>query len=197
MFGQTDYVVVKDLPVSVRDESSAFEAHSYQAVETEPNMVLDLDPSWKSLDDYLASLTKKYRKAAKSVAKTLDQAQVELINIDDPSTRQAELYEMYQAVADRADVRLTALATGFLPNLHAQLGEDRFAIQALQSKDGKLLGYVTIIRDGITAIGYYVGIDYESSKTLPIYQSVAVRGDRASVDVAMFINFVWSHCTRR
>jgi hypothetical protein len=30
---------------------------SYRPLETEPNMVLDIPPSWRGYDDYLAGLT--------------------------------------------------------------------------------------------------------------------------------------------
>lgn len=169
LYGQTDYVIVKDLPQSVKADGSAFSIHGYRAVETEPNMVLTIDPTWKNLADYQASLNKKYRKAVRSVEQTLEKAGVTLSRLENLADRRDELHAMYKAVVARADVRLAELSADYLPGLQANLGADRFATLALQSTDGKLLGYVTVIRDRETAIGYYLGIDYGANEELPIY----------------------------
>ena len=36
-------------------------------------------------------------------------------------------------------------------------------------RDGQVLGFVTTIRDGETAVGYYIGFDRETNATAPIY----------------------------
>ncbi|MBM80496.1 MAG: GNAT family N-acetyltransferase [Planctomycetaceae bacterium] len=169
LYGQADYVMVKDLVAASQEDSSAFEAHSYRAVETEPNMVLEMDPSWKTFYDYLASLNKKYRKAAKTVDKTLKSAGAVIATLDELSPHRDELHSMYVDVARRADVRLASLSADFLPSLQGKLGSELFATHTINSADGKLLGYVTILRDGDTAVGYYLGLDYDSNEKLPIY----------------------------
>ena len=169
VYGQTDYVMVKDLPESVREEGAAFATHSYRPLDTEPNMVLTVDPTWSGMEDYLASLTAKYRKAARNVLKSVEKAGATLAPIENPQERTEELHELYQEVAARANVRLAALSPTYLPNLHTRLGGDRFATLGLEASDGTLLGYVTVIRDGNTAVGYFMGVSYEASEKIPVY----------------------------
>lgn len=169
LYGQTDYLIVKDLPQSVQAAGSSFANHGYRAVETEPNMVLTVDPAWKTLEDYQASLNTKYRKAARTVAQTLTKAGITLSVLNNLSERRDELHAMYKAVATRANVRLAELSADFLPNLQSNLGSDRFALLALQTAEGKQIGYVTVIRDRDTAVGYYLGMDYSANEDLPIY----------------------------
>ena len=169
LYGQTDYVLVKDLPKECEAESRAFGAHVYRALETEPNMVLNLAPNWSTFDDYLASLNKKYRKAARNVYKSLDSDNVVLTRIDDLTEHRDELHNMYKEVSARADVRLATLSVDYFPALHSNLGNDRFATLALRDTDNKLLGFVTVIRDQDTAIGYYLGLDYNANESLPVY----------------------------
>lgn len=169
LYGQPDYVMVKDLPVSAKDNSGVFADLSYRAVETEPNMVLSLDESWRDLAGYFSSLNGKYRKAASSICDKIDQAGVVVTKLNNLEQRRDELHSLYQAVASRADVRLAEMSADYLPSLQAKLGEDRFAILGLQTSTGSLIGFVTVVRDRDTAIGYYLGLDYESNASLPIY----------------------------
>ncbi len=47
--------------------------HGFSDLETQPNMVLDIDPSWDGYEDYLQSLASKYRvKANRAFAKSRD-----------------------------------------------------------------------------------------------------------------------------
>src|SRR5215831_11331468 len=53
--GHTHFVMIKDLHEPYTKAASRLTALAYRYVETEPNMVLELDEGWRSYDDYLAS----------------------------------------------------------------------------------------------------------------------------------------------
>ena len=74
LFGDTAFVMVKDIPDRYASSANALSRFSYRELETEPNMVLEISPKWKSYDDYLASLTSKYRKQAKQIEKEVEAA---------------------------------------------------------------------------------------------------------------------------
>ena len=64
--GQAGFVLIKDMPVADHAGVAQLEGIGYRGVGTEPNMVLALDPAWKTHDDYLAGLASKYRSAVKN-----------------------------------------------------------------------------------------------------------------------------------
>ncbi|TWU47712.1 GNAT family N-acetyltransferase [Rubripirellula reticaptiva] len=167
LHGQTDYVIVKDLFEGDREPASELAAFRYSPLETEPNMVLAIDPDWRTFDDYAASLTKRYRAAARKVFKPFENESFEVAAIDDAHAEADDLYRLYQSVAQRADVCLFSLQQSTLPRMSDSLAEDFVNIGIRQ--DGKLIGFVTVIRDGDTAVGFYLGMDYESNATLPVY----------------------------
>src|SRR5262245_27364090 len=68
--GQTNLVLVKDLTTQ-QSGLDALRRFSYRPLKTEPNMVLAIDPAWRSYDDYLAALDSKYRRNARDQAKKL------------------------------------------------------------------------------------------------------------------------------
>ncbi len=169
LFGDTAFVMVKDIPDEYAAAASALGRFSYRELETEPNMVLDIAPHWKSYDDYLASLTSKYRKQSKQIEKEVTTAGCVLEEImqDDVARHADQLHALYLQTHKNARLRLVTLPVSFLPTLAERLGDDmRFTVL---KKDGELLGFVTTVKDGETAVGYYIGFDRKANADIPIY----------------------------
>jgi predicted N-acyltransferase len=169
LFGDTAFVLVKDITDEYADGAKALSRFSYRELETEPNMVLDISPQWKSYDDYLASLTSKYRKQAKQIEKEVTSAgcTVEEITSADITRDAEQLHSLYLQTHKNARLRLVTLPVAFLPTLAEGLGDDmRFTVL---KKDDALLGFVTTVKDGETAVGYYIGFDRKANAEFPIY----------------------------
>ena len=169
LFGDTAFVMVKDIPDSYAASATALARFSYRELETEPNMVLDISPQWKTYDDYMASLTSKYRKQAKQIEKEVTAAgcTVEDMNIKEIAHNAEQLHALYLQTHKNARLRLVTLPVAFLPTLAERLGDDmRFTVLR---KDGELLGFVTTVKDGETAVGYYIGFDRKQNAEIPMY----------------------------
>ena len=169
LFGNSDLIMVKDIPDSQAAGAAALSRFSYRPLETEPNMVLDIPPGWRTYEDYLGSLTSRYRKAAKQIDKDIlaGGCRVEEIEPGEISRFAKTLHELYLQTHNNARIRLVTLPPVFLPTLAERLGADlRFSVVR---RDGELLGFVTTVRDGDTAVGYYVGFDRKANAEAPIY----------------------------
>jgi Acetyltransferase (GNAT) domain len=169
LFGNSDLIMVKDIPDSHAADAEALSRFSYRPLETEPNMVLDIMPEWRTYEDYLASLTSRYRKAAKQIEKEVVAAgcRIEEIEPAEISQLAETLHQLYLQTHHNARVRLVTLPVSFLPTLAERLGADmRFSVVR---KDEEVLGFVTTLRDGETAVGYYVGFDRKANAETPIY----------------------------
>jgi hypothetical protein len=165
--GQTNFVMVKDL-TACQSGLEALRRFSYRPMETDPNMVLRIDPSWRSYDDYLAALDAKYRRNAKDQMKKLVSAGCTLEPLTDLEPHAARLHQLYLAVHDNASVRLVTLSESYLPAL-ARVANNNFRCTALR-RENTLLGFVTSIRDRDTALAYYIGFDRAAAaEGLPIY----------------------------
>ncbi len=166
--GEADLAMVKDL-TAAQAGAGALARFSYRPVETEPNMVLALDPGWRTYEDYLAALDAKYRRKVKDIAKKLAAAGCTLEPLRGGlESEAARLHELYLAVQGNATVRLVTLPPAYLPAMAAALGEN-FRCTVIR-RAGGIAGFVTSVRDGDTAIGYYIGFDREAAATgLPLY----------------------------
>jgi GNAT acetyltransferase-like protein len=164
--GVTDFVLVRDLPAK-HAQSAILEDYSYSTVDVEPDMVLDLR-DWKCYDDYLASLQSKYRKAAKDIRKKLEKGGCVLEDLASPEQHEKRLSDLYRAVWQEAEVRPVEFSPKYLGALKRALGED-YAYLVIR-RENEILGFVTLIKDGETAIGYILGFDREeAARGLPLY----------------------------
>lgn len=166
--GETNLAMVKDL-MPEHPGVETLKRFSYRPLATEPNMVLALDPAWRSYEDYLAALDAKYRRKVKEITMKLagGGCEVELL-AGDLAAESARLHELYLAVQGNAAVRLVTLPAAYLPAMAGALG-DAFRCTAIR-RAGEIVGFVTSVRDGDTAIGYYIGFDRAlAGDGLPIY----------------------------
>jgi hypothetical protein len=167
LLGQTNLVLVKDL--TEREQGlEALRRFSYRPMETEPNMVLAIPPAWRTYDDYLGALDAKYRRNAKDQVKKLTAAGCTVETLTDLAPHASRLHELYLAVQRNAAVRLVTLPPNFIPALSGAL-RDNFRCTVIRRGE-QILGFVTSIRDGDTAIAYYIGFDRAAAaEGLPIY----------------------------
>lgn len=167
LLGQTNLVLVKDL--TTREQGlEALRRFSYRPMETEPNMVLALNPAWRTYDDYLAALDTKYRRNARELGKKLTAAGCVVESLPDLTPHAARVHELYLEIQRNASVRLITLAESYLPQLALALADD-FRCTVIRRGE-EIVGFVTTIRDGETAIAYYIGFDRTAAaEGLPIY----------------------------
>jgi hypothetical protein len=169
LLGESDVVMVKDFLADREPTRESLRLLGYRSVETEPDMVLTLQPGWKSYDDYLASLTSGYRSNAKKLVKDCSAAGVtlRLASVAEMQQRQHELHALYEQVHQAQGLRLASLTPGYLTAMAQALG-DRFVCRVAE-RDGTWLGFVTSVNDGETALGYYIGYDRTANADAPIY----------------------------
>lgn len=167
LLGQANIVMVKD----ITERQSGLEVlrrFSYRPLETEPNMVLAINPAWRSYEDYLLALDAKYRRNAKDQLKKLAVAGCTMERLTDLKPHARRLHDLYLNVHANAPLRWFTLPEDFLPSLAAALGDD-FRCSVVRRGE-EILGFVTALRDGPTAIAYYIGFDrVAAAEGLPIY----------------------------
>ncbi len=150
-------------------QSAACLTHlSYRSVETEPNMVLTVDPKWNSHDDYLASLASKYRSNVRNaILKPMDEAGCAVQSLTDITPHLIRIHALYEAVQANADLRPFLLPVEYFAVLQRMAGA-RFRCSVVNQGD-TVLGFLITIADGETAIAYHIGFDREAAGDLPIY----------------------------
>jgi hypothetical protein len=166
--GQFDFILVKDFKGDEAGPANALENYSYRRIKADPDMVLELPDDCASFDDYLALLNTKYRGRLKRIRRQVEDAGMRVGKLTDIAAHDAELHALYSQVEQQASVRTAALPPGYFSRL-AECFPDNVRFSVVRN-ESEILGFISTIRetDG-TALAYYVGMDYEANRKIPIY----------------------------
>jgi predicted N-acyltransferase len=167
--GGADIQMIKDLDGTHIESAQSLTDFGYREAETEPNMLLTLDPAWKSYADYLASLSSKYRKNTQSrILAPFNDAAYRIGVIANPGAIAARLHELYLAVHEAADLRPFTLPESYWRALPETLGADMRIVGIWQHE--LLVGFVAMLRDrDATVYAYHIGFDRCAAQAAPIY----------------------------
>jgi len=172
LFGDSDLVMIKDLTDDQKDAAAALRRFHFRRFETEPNMILPLQPGWRSFDDYLGDMRSDYRIRIRKTIRNLETAGVilECLGPEQVEARATEIHDLYLQVHEHQKLRLVTIRPQWIPALAASFGDDFRTAIARSKEGGKLLGFTNVIRDGNAAHGLYIGFDKAAAaKGIPLY----------------------------
>ncbi|ESU29352.1 8-amino-7-oxononanoate synthase [Flavobacterium limnosediminis JC2902] len=145
----------------------ASEFHSFYKFSTQPNMIFPIAENWKSEDDYVAALSKKYRDQYKRAHKKLDGIEKRKMPLAEIEQHNATIHNLYMNVARNAPFNTFFLAENHFYELKKQLGHN-FLFYGYFLED-KLIGFNTLIKNGATIDTYFLGYDDEHQREMMVY----------------------------
>jgi|APLak6261678615_1056124.scaffolds.fasta_scaffold00454_5 hypothetical protein len=168
--GVVNVSFIKD--AATHENEAALRTRGYQRAPSGPDMGLALDPKWASLDDYLACLASKRRRAVKKTLEDVEAAGyvARRLTVTELAQHEARLDALYGQVWANAEVRPLRLSGRFFVELQRRLGDD-CVIVGLE-RDGQLDGFGACLRSGAITVGYYLGFD--KAVAAPLYLRLLV-----------------------
>ena len=148
--------------------SNELKRFNYHPFSVEPNMRLNLNPSWKNFDDYLGAMKTKFRvKARKAIQQS---AALTAKNIDAKEIKVylPEMISLYKKVANSATFNLTHFNLQTYIDLKEKFKEN-YLIKAY-FLDDKMVGFLSGLKNLDSLDAHFVGIDYKYNRTYAIYQ---------------------------
>lgn len=134
---------------------------------TQPNMIFYLDENWKSLDDYVAALSKKYRDQFKRARKKFDGIQMKNLTYEEVLQNEEKIYELYHYVAKNAPFNTFFLSKNHFSTLKGQCG-NRFQIFGYFLNE-ELVGFHTLLLNDETLETYFLGYNDHIQKENMLY----------------------------
>jgi len=168
LHGQIDYIMIKDLDQQRSDSAQSLSDFSFRPLQTAAEMAMPIRPTWRGFDDYLADLNTSYRSKARKLLKQVAEAGYRVERNADAALHDEQLNALYREVENRAATRLSALPPGYFGALAKLAGPQRFRCTVIRD-DTRIVGFITTIKDGERALGYYVGFDYAINAKVPLY----------------------------
>lgn len=168
LFGDTDFILIKDITQDYLESSRVLSKISYRELETEPNMNLEISPEWKTYEGYLASLQSKYRSAVKQqIFKPIEEAGCTVLHLTNLENHASRIHQLYLEVHENAALRLFTLPSEYFSSLEKVVGENFLC--SIIKRGEKILGFIITIKDGQMGYGYHIGYDKKEAENLPLY----------------------------
>lgn len=153
-----------------KEEIKSFEIPSFSNFYrfiTQPNMVFCSCDHWLTFDDYLASLTKKYRDQYKRCRKKAEGIHKEKMDLESIISNEDTIYELYHHVALNAPFNTFLLTKNHFRILKEKL-KDNFLFYGY-FENGKLIGFNTLIKNGSQMDTYFLGYDEKIQREKMLY----------------------------
>ena len=157
----------KDFP---QEETAAFQNAGFQdyfQFSTQPNMIFDIPTHWKTEQDYINALSKKYRDQYKRARKKADGVVKIKMHLEDIIKHEDTIYDLYFHVAKNAHFNTFFLAKNHFQSLKEIL-KDKFLFYGY-FLDEKLIGFNTIIKNGEVMDTYFLGYDESIQREKMLY----------------------------
>ncbi|HUH73397.1 MAG TPA: hypothetical protein VLZ75_03220 [Chitinophagales bacterium] len=139
-------------------------------LETEPNLILHLQSSWQSINDYAQSMSSKYRQRLNKVYKQTAELEIITFSESDILQNEALLIELYKNVANHASFNMAYLNKGYFVAMK-QLFLDDFVVKGYYLQ-GQLVGFTSAFYKNENQYVHFIGMDYEVNENIPLYHRI-------------------------
>lgn len=170
---KADFLVLKDFLNYERPFGKIFRRSRFHVINTEPVMMLGVEPEWKSFGEYLAALRTKYRtKANAALVRSAPLEQREL-TAEECKTAIPDLERLYGEVWSAAAFRPGKLNGRLFYELKHHLGEKCRVIAWFL--DGEMLAFQLGILGQNYLDALYVGFSYRHSRDYALLPTMLYR----------------------
>ncbi|RXM47855.1 peptidogalycan biosysnthesis protein [Flavobacterium sp. YO12] len=134
---------------------------------TQPNMVFEINKNWKTEQDYIDALSKKYRDQYKRARKKSEGIEKKKMSLSDIRKYEDVIYELYFHVAKNAPFNTFFLARNHF-SFFKEIMKDDFLLYGY-FLDEKLIGFNTLIKNGAVMDTYFLGYDESIQREKMLY----------------------------
>lgn len=175
-----DGIMIKDMPP--HDAADQFwKKRGCTIAPFQPNMVMDLSPSWHNFEDYLGAMSSKYRVRARRAFKAAQE--LELRELDPAFLQENEkaIYDLYQHISSKAEFNMVRLHTRYFQEL-AHTFPHRFSIKGY-FRGEELIGFFTTLLNGEELEAHFLGLEDEANSHYQLYLNMLYEIVRQGIDV--------------
>jgi hypothetical protein len=171
-------IIIKDCAtVFVEQKSSHVGYHFFDGDVT---MEIHRRLHWKSFDDYLKDLHKKYLQRAKKVLKAFEGIERKELSADEIVENKDAIEKLYWNVVNKQTIKLGTVNANYFYELKNDL-QGSFEFYALYKND-VMVGFYTFIFYDTEMETHFIGLDYEANKTHSVYFNILFFGIQKMIE---------------
>jgi predicted N-acyltransferase len=157
----------KDFPEDDLTNFKTVDFSDYYQFQIQPNMIFKITENWYSTEDYLNSLTKKYRDQYKRARKKAVAIEKRKLDLNEILQCEEKIYDMYFHVAKNAPFNTFLLSKNHFSSLKRHLNTDFLFYGYFLN--GALIGFNTLIKNGDAMDTYFLGYDETIQREKMLY----------------------------
>ncbi|MEZ4979216.1 MAG: hypothetical protein R2772_07945 [Chitinophagales bacterium] len=143
---------------------------SYRLFEVEPDLIFDIQESWKTFDDYLDSIVSKYRVRTKKVFSKSNSLLIKDLTAEEIKENTKLIFSLYKNVLSSASFKLAEISQNYFYDFKLAYPE-KFKLRAYYH-EGEMLGFISYFVDAKALNINLIGIDYKYNKEHCVYQRI-------------------------
>ncbi len=166
--GQVSMVLMKEFWPEHFNQVEILKKNGYRDFMIDVNMVMEIHPSWKNMDNYLDSMVSKFRTKARQVYRKSEAIEVRSMDAGQIDVYADAIVVLYKNVLSKAEFKFGELKSETFSYLKQQL-RDKYIFKGYFLED-ELIGFSTAYHyDGVLDANY-VGINYDYNQSKALYQ---------------------------
>jgi len=166
-------LVLKDIAPGSR-QREWLHGLGYSTPWQDKEMVLQTDPVWQTIDDYVACITRKYRARARKILEAGSALTVRALEADEIHRHSKHLAALFRQVTSSQQFVLTHLAAGHFSDMKRIYRDDFEVIGFFHGNE--LMGFYSAFLSTQAYELYYCGFDYERNATMQLYFNILYAG---------------------
>jgi hypothetical protein len=144
-------------------------------------MFLEIDRSWNSMDDYMNSLSKKYKKRAEKIKLAGKKMIRRDLDSNEIMQERKKIISLFNQVASKQTVRMGLIDADYFYEFKKRF-KDSFIFCGYYM-DEKLIAFSSFIDHDEILENHYIGIDYTYNKDLLIYFNILFDGVERAIEL--------------
>jgi len=144
----------------------------YHMFRMDVNMIMDLEPGWKDLEDYQQAITSKSRTRLKSILKRSQGLHIKELDVAEIQHHSQRIDELFQQVLEKSSFKFGELKSEIYVAWKERLNGKMLFKGFFEGEE--LIGFNSAFIHEDKLDAHYVGIDYSRNEELGLYQRMLV-----------------------
>ena len=163
-------IFIKDFEDESLYITDELKKHDYIPMRVEPNMVITLDPEWKSFEDFKNALKSKYRVKANRADTMSEPLDIRELDENDIANDMAAMQLLYENTISNSDFNAQVLDLNTYTHLKATYNSNFIVVGYYL--EGELVGFLSAMLNGKNLDAHFIGLNYELNKQYGIYPRI-------------------------
>ncbi len=165
--------LIKDFYEQDKSRVEGLRQAGFLEFRVNPNMILEVKPSWKKQDDYLGEMASKYRTRMKKAMKRAEPLKIREMNAAELQQLLPVMSALYDEVVDEAAFKLAKLNIEYIVRLKIELGE-KFGVLGFFKGD-ELVSFISYYLHEKDLVAGYMGMKRSLNHEYDLYLNVLLK----------------------